>query len=102
MSSIMRTWTGAIRTDDRDAYREYILRTGLDGYRSTPGNIDAWMLYRDRGDGTTEVVTVSLWESRDVISGFAGDDIDAARFYPEDDRYLVERDLTVKHYDVVG
>jgi hypothetical protein len=102
MSTVMRTWTGAIRTEDRDEYRDYILRTGLDGYRKTPGNIDAWMLYRDRGDGTTEVVTVSLWESREVISGFAGEDIDAARFYPEDDRYLVERDVQVKHYDVVG
>jgi hypothetical protein len=35
-------------------------------------------------------------------SGFAGDDIDVARFYPEDDRFLADRDLTVKHYDVVG
>jgi hypothetical protein len=102
MSKVMRTWTGVIRTDDRDAYRDYILSTGLEGYRATPGNIDAWMLYRDRDDGTSEVVTVSLWESRAAISGFAGDDIDVARFYPEDDRYLVERDLMVKHYDVVG
>ena len=98
----MRTWSGVIRTRDRDEYRDYIAATGLDGYRATPGNIDAWMLYRDREDGTTEVVTVSLWESRDAIGGFAGDDISVARFYPEDDRFLLERDLTVKHYDVVG
>ena len=98
----MRTWRGVIRTEDRDEYRDYIERTGLDGYRATPGNIDAWMLYRDRDDGTTEVVTVSLWETRDAIAGFAGADIEVARFYPEDDRFLVERDLTVKHYDVVG
>ena len=102
MGKVMRTWTGVIRTEDRDDYRDYILSTGLEGYRATPGNLDAWMLYRDRGDGTSEVVTVSLWESREAISGFAGDDIDVARFYPEDDRFLVERDLTVKHYDVVG
>jgi len=102
MGKVMRTWTGVIRTVDRDGYRDYILSTGLEGYRATPGNLDAWMLYRDRGDGTSEVVTVSLWESREAISGFAGDDIDVARFYPEDDRFLVERDLTVKHYDVVG
>lgn len=100
--TVMRTWTGVIRTADRAAYRDYIAETGLDGYRSTPGNLDAWMLYRSRADGMTEVVTVSLWESRDAIEGFAGNDIDRARFYPEDDRYLVERDLEVRHYDVVG
>jgi heme-degrading monooxygenase HmoA len=98
----MRFWRGAIRTDDRDRYRDYIAATGLDDYRSTPGNLDAWMLFRDRGDGTTEVVTVSLWESRDAITGFAGENIDVARFYPDDDEYLIERDPTVTHFDVVG
>jgi hypothetical protein len=34
------------------------------------------------------------------VQAFAGDDIARARFYPEDDRYLLERDLTVTHYDV--
>ena len=100
--TVMRTWTGVIRTGDRGAYRDYIAVTGVAGYRSTPGNLDAWMLFRDRDDGTTEVVTLSLWESRAAIHGFAGDDIGVARFYPEDDRYLIERDLEVKHYDVVS
>jgi hypothetical protein len=34
--------------------------------------------------------------------GFAGDDIDRAVFYAEDDRYLIERDVTVKHYEAVA
>jgi heme-degrading monooxygenase HmoA len=70
-------------------------------YRSTPGNQGAWMLRRDDGD-RSEIITFSLWESRDSIRTFAGDDIDEAVFYPEDDRFLIERDLTVRHYDVVG
>jgi len=32
--------------------------------------------------------------------GFAGEDIERAVFYPKDDRYLVERDTTVRHFDV--
>src|SRR4051794_25042404 len=102
MGQIMRVWRGAIRTGDRDRYRDYIAATGLDDYRATPGNLDAWMLFRDRGDGTTEVVTVSLWESREAIMGFAGDDIEVARYYPDDDEFLVEKDVTVSHFDVVG
>ena len=31
---------------------------------------------------------------------FAGDDIEAAVYYPEDERYLIERDATVTHYEV--
>lgn len=35
------------------------------------------------------------------IRGFAGDDIAVARYYPEDDRYLVgERTKTVEHHEV--
>jgi len=59
------------------------------------------MLARDLDDGRTEIVTLSFWESKDAIRGFAGDDIEQAVFYPEDDRYLVERETTVSHFEVV-
>ena len=59
------------------------------------------MLRRDDGDHS-EIVTFSLWDSRDSIRAFAGDDIDQAVFYPEDDRFLIERDLRVRHYEVVA
>jgi heme-degrading monooxygenase HmoA len=98
---VARTWSGVVRREDAEAYAEYILGTGMAAYRSTPGNHGAWMLRRDDGD-RSEFVTFSLWESREHIRAFAGDDIERAVFYPEDDRYLVERDLTVRHYDVVG
>jgi heme-degrading monooxygenase HmoA len=100
-ATVMRTWTGVIRTADRDEYRAYLERTGLADYRATPGNEGAWIAYRDLGDGRTEVVTVSLWESRSAIEAFAGSDIGVARFYPEDDAFLLERELTVRHFDVV-
>jgi len=45
---------------------------------------------------------VSFWDSQQAIQGFAGQDIEKAVFYPEDDRFLVERDLTVRHYEVTG
>ncbi|MEJ7894615.1 MAG: hypothetical protein WKF94_18435 [Solirubrobacteraceae bacterium] len=97
---IARIWRGVVRLSDAEDYARYINDTGLSEYASTPGNQGAWMLRRDEGD-RTEFITLSFWESRDAIRGFAGDDIEAAVFYPEDDRYLVERDDTVRHYDVV-
>ena len=87
--------------EDVVAYADYIGRTGMAEYRSTPGNQGAWMLRRDDGD-RSEIITFSLWDSRDSIRGFAGDDIDQAVFYPEDDHFLLERDLSVRHYEVVA
>ena len=98
--AVMRMWTGWIRPEDRTAYGAYIEDTGMSAYRSTPGNMGAYMVFRDLPDGRCEVRTISFWRSRDDIRAFAGDDIDVAVFYPEDDRYLVDRETTVQHFDV--
>ena len=96
---IARIWRGAVRRDDADAYAAYIEGTGMAQYRATPGNRGAWMLLRDAGE-LTEVITFSLWDSLEAVRAFAGEDHETAVFYPEDDRFLVERDLTCAHYEV--
>lgn len=96
---IARTWRGWTRPEDTEAYAAYIRETGLANYRSTPGNLGAHLLHRPDGD-RTEFLAVSFWVDRDAIAAFAGEDIDAAVFYPDDDRFLVDRERHVHHYDV--
>jgi heme-degrading monooxygenase HmoA len=98
---IARTWRGAVRHEDRDTYATYMEDTGMSGYASTPGNRGVWMLRRDLDD-VTEFVMFTLWDSMEAVRGFAGDDPETAVFYPEDDRFLVERDLRSHHFEVVG
>ena len=90
---IARIWKGWIATGDTQTYVDYITGTGLKEYRETPGNLGAQML-------TREVITRSWWDSLDSIRAFAGDDIEAAVFYPDDDQYLVERETRVTHHEV--
>jgi heme-degrading monooxygenase HmoA len=97
---IARTWTGVVRRADADAYAEYIRETGFAEYGRTAGNRGAWMLRRDHGD-RTEFITLSMWDSVDAIKAFAGEDIEAAVLYPEDERYLIEGSSSVTHYEVV-
>ncbi|GID92444.1 antibiotic biosynthesis monooxygenase family protein [Amorphoplanes digitatis] len=97
---IARMWRGWVATEGAGEYVDYINRTGMAEYRRTPGNVDAQMWTRDLGDGRTEVVTLSWWESAEAIRGFAGDDISRAVFYPEDERFLIGREETVTHYTV--
>ena len=96
---IARIWRGAVRADDATAYASYIQQTGIEAYKATPGNRGAWMLRRDVGD-RTEFVMFTLWDSLAAVKAFAGDDYERAVFYPEDDRYLIERDLESTHYEV--
>jgi heme-degrading monooxygenase HmoA len=93
-------WRGWVSTERAGEYVDYISRTGLAEYRRTAGNLGAEMWTRELGDGRSEVTTLSWWESLDAIRGFAGDDIDRAVFYPEDDEYLIDRETTVTHHEV--
>ena len=96
---IARVWRGWTRPEDTEAYAEYILATGIAEYEAPPGNRGAHLISRPDGN-RTEFLTISFWDTHDAIVAFAGEDIDRAVFYPEDDRYLIERETTVKHFNV--
>ena len=96
---IARIWRGAVRRGDADRYAEYMRGTGVKEYAETAGNQGVLMLRRDES-ARSEFVMVTLWESWDAVRAFAGDDVERAVFYPEDDAFLVERDLTATHYEV--
>jgi heme-degrading monooxygenase HmoA len=98
---IARIWRGATKAEDAEAYAAYLDRTGVSEYRSTAGNRGVLVL-RDIEDDRAEFTLVSLWESMDAVRRFAGDDPSRAVFYPDDDAFLVDRDRTVRHYDVVA
>jgi heme-degrading monooxygenase HmoA len=97
---IARTWHGRVPAHKAEAYHDYLRRTGLPDYATTPGNRGVLVLCRTEGDVTHFVLT-TLWDSVEAIRLFAGDDYTRARYYPEDDDYLLEREAFVTHYDVL-
>jgi heme-degrading monooxygenase HmoA len=97
---IARLWKGSVRREDADVYAEYIRATGFTAYGETDGNRGAWMLRRDSSD-RVEFITLSMWESVEAIRAFAGEDIEAAVLYPEDERYLIDGESSVTHHEVI-
>ena len=98
---IVRMWHGRVPVAKADAYAAYVEATGLADYRATAGNRGAWLLRRDEGD-VAHVTTLSFWDSVEAIVAFAGADYERARYYPEDDAFLLEREPHVRHYVAVG
>ena len=43
---------------------------------------------------------VTFWENMEVIQNFAGADYEKAKYYPEDQQYLLEFPEKVMHYEV--
>ena len=99
---IARIWTGATRAVDADAYEEYMHEVALAGYANVAGNRAVLMLRRARDDDRTEFTMITVWDELENVIAFAGPDPERAVFYPRDEQFLVERDLTVRHYDVYG
>lgn len=97
---IARIWTGAVRREDAEAYADYMRATGVAEYAATAGNRGVWMLRRDIDD-RAEFAMFTLWDSLEAVRAFAGSDDEAAVFYPEDERFLIERDLRAKNYAVI-
>lgn len=97
---ILRTWRGSTQIEDRDRYRAYLEETGIREYKATPGNRGVFVVQRER-DGLAEFLLLTLWDSMEAVKGFAGSSPEKAVFYPEDQGFLVEKDLHVDHYSVL-
>lgn len=98
---IARIWRGFTRETDKDKYFQYLLETGLKEYAATPGNRGVWTLRRVR-DGKTEFLLITLWDSWDAIKAFAGPDYEKAVYYPEDEKFLLEKEPFVSHYELLS
>ncbi len=98
---IVRMWHGRVPTEKAKAYRDFLNARAIPDYQSTPGNLAVYILERPEGE-VTHFITMTFWESLDAIRAFAGEDVEAAKYYPEDQDFLLEFEPTVVHYEVVG
>lgn len=98
---IVRMWHGRVLTARAKAYREFVIGRAIPDYRSVEGNLSVHILERTEGE-ITHFITLTFWKDMESIKGFAGDDVEAAKYYPEDRDFLLEFEPKVVHYEVVG
>ncbi|HEY77397.1 MAG TPA: antibiotic biosynthesis monooxygenase [Thermoflexia bacterium] len=98
---IARIWHGRVPTSKAEAYRRFLNERAIPDYQSVEGNLAVYILERREGD-VTHFITLTFWESLESIRGFAGDDIETAKYYEEDKDFLLEFEPNVVHYEVVG
>jgi heme-degrading monooxygenase HmoA len=94
-------WHGRVPTNKARAYRDFVNQKAIPDYRSVQGNVSVHILEREEGD-ITHFITLTFWDSLEAIRGFAGDDLERAKYYPEDNDFLLEFEPRVVHYEVVG
>lgn len=98
---MLRMWHGTTARDKADRYERFLVGRAIPDYRSVPGNLDASILRRDEGD-LSHFLTITHWISEDAIRAFAGSEVLKAKYYLEDEDYLLEFEPSVQHYGVVA
>lgn len=96
---IARVWTGRTKAENYDTYLAYLEESGVAELHATSGNRGVMVLRRLEGD-EAEFSVMSFWDSLDDVKEFAGEEVDAARYFPDDERFLLDFPSRLKHFEV--
>jgi heme-degrading monooxygenase HmoA len=95
---ITRIWHGKTKKEDADAYLQFLQQSGVTDYLDTPGNTGV-RIWRKIENDEAHFWTVTTWEDEKSIAAFAGDNISQAKYYPQDNDFLLEFEPTVLHVE---
>jgi len=96
---IARMWFGRSKAEDYDAYLAYLEESGVAELKKTAGSQGVMVVRRLDGD-EAEFGVISFWDSLEDVKAFAGEDVDVARYFPDDERFLLEFTPRLKHFEV--
>ncbi len=94
-----RIWHGRTKAADYEAYCRFLLERAAPDYRGTPGFVKLVFLRKSKG-GEAHLTLITFWENLEVIKNFAGAEYEKAKYYPEDEEYLLELEEKVEHCEV--
>ena len=96
---VARVWHGQVLASRADEYEKYLYTDGVQKLRAIPGNLGVDLLRRNIGE-REEFIVISYWPSEEAIKGWAGEDVTKTRLMPKDLEFLIEPELTVKHFTI--
>ena len=96
---IVRIWHGKTSIEDYEAYTDFLKRVAIPDYQKTVGFKELTFL-RSIKDNEGHFTLITYWENLEAIKNFAGDDFEKAKYYSEDNNFLLEFEEKVQHYEV--
>jgi hypothetical protein len=96
---IARIWHGKTSVANYEAYTEFLIEVAIPDYKKTEG-FKGLTFLKSITNGEGHFTLITLWVNIEVIKNFAGDDFEKAKYYPEDDNFLLEFEEKVQHHEV--
>jgi len=97
--TIMRLWHGEVAIRKADEYERFMIERAAPDYGSVDGLIKLYFQRRNE-DTIAHFLLVTIWESLEAVTKFAGANPELAKYYPEDDDFLLEKEKHTTMYDV--
>lgn len=97
--TIMRLWHGEVAIEKADEYEKFMIDRAAPDYGSVEGLIKLYFQRKDE-EKKAHFLLVTLWDSINSVKKFTGDSPELAKYYPEDDDFLLEKEKYVSMYKV--
>ena len=97
--AIMRLWHGKVAIEKADEYERFMIERAATDYSSVDGLLKLY--FQRRNENTLACfLLVTIWDSLESIKKFAGAEPDLAKYYPEDDNFLLEKEKYTSMYEI--
>jgi heme-degrading monooxygenase HmoA len=97
--AIMRLWHGKVAIEKADEYEKFMIKKAAPDYSSVDGLLKLYF-QRKNEETIAHFLLVTIWDSLEAVKNFAGDNPEIAKYYPEDDIFLLEKEEYVSVYQV--
>ena len=97
--AIMRLWHGEVSIEKADEYEKFMIEKAAPDYGSVDGLLKLYFQRRNENK-TAHFLLVTIWDSLESIKRFAGAEPEIAKYYPEDDEFLLEKEKTSSMYEI--
>lgn len=96
---IARMWHGMVPLAKSDEYLRLMRTVAIPDYKATPGNLGAYAMRRIVGE-VAHFEMLTLWDSLEAITRFAGPEAETAKYYEFDKDFLLEFEPKARHFEI--
>ena len=97
--AIMRLWHGEVSIEKADEYEKFMFEKAAPDYGSIDGLLKLYFQRRNE-ETTAHFLLVTIWDSIGSIIKFAGAEPERAKYYAEDDNFLLAKEEKTSMYEV--
>ncbi len=98
---IARIFHRRTKAEDYEEYSNLMKSIAIPDYKNTKGFVDLTFLRRMEND-IAHFTLITFWENLEVIKKFAGEVFEKAKYYVEDEKFLLEFEEKVIHNEVIA